>query len=104
MENFACPLPFRDLFPSIRSAIKAAWQERCDTVMARTKMGEITTRAVRPWPTAPVRERRHETALTRLQTGHAHLTHGYLIYRGVPPYCDDYLAPLTVRHLLFNIL
>ncbi len=47
-----------------------------------------------------VRRRSHETALTRLRTGHTRLTHGYLMSRGVQPYCDDCLVPLTVRHLL----
>ena len=35
----ACPLPFRDLFPSIRSAIHEAWQERWENAMATTKIG-----------------------------------------------------------------
>lgn len=96
----ACPLPFKDLFPSIRSAILDVWQVRWEGVLATTKMGEITARAVRPWSNTCVRGRRDEAALARLRTGHTRLTHGYLMSRGIQPYCDDCLVPLTVKHLL----
>lgn len=47
-----------------------------------------------------VRGRHFETLLTRLRTGHARLTHGYLMPHGVQSYCDICLASLTVQHLL----
>ena len=65
-----------------------------------SKMGEITRTVSQPWSYAGIRDRRSQTALTRLRTGHTRLTHGYLMSRGVQPYCDDCLVPLTVRHLL----
>jgi len=79
----ACSLPFTDLFPSIRSAIQAAWEGRWERVSDRNKMEEITTRAVCPWSAVPMRQRRYETALTRLRMGDTRLTHGHFMSRGV---------------------
>ena len=42
------------------------------------------------------------TKLTRLQIGHTPLTHSYLITRDPLPYCNDYLVPLTIKHLLIE--
>lgn len=95
-----CSVPYRDLFPSITAAAQSVWQARWEEIRATAKMGEIAARVVRPWPLLRMRERRHETVLTRLRTGHTHLTHSYLMSRGAQPYCDDCLVPLTVRHLL----
>ena len=44
----ACPLPYKDFFASIRSAVQAVWQKRWEDLVASNNMGEITTRAVRP--------------------------------------------------------
>lgn len=93
-------VPCTDMFPEIRKAILASWQERWNARGATSKMGEITRTVSRPWSYESVRDRRSQTALTRLRTGHTRLTHGYLMSRGVQPYCDDCLIPLTVRHLL----
>ena len=95
-QVIACPVPHRDLFPTIRGALHVVWQERRNASM----MGAITARAVSPWSYAHVRGRCRETVLARLRTGHTLLIHGFLVSRGVEPYCDDCLVPLTVRHLL----
>ena len=63
-------------------------------------MGAITARVVSPWSYAHIRGHCRETALAQLRTGHTRLTHGFLMSRGVEPYCDDCLVPLTVRHLV----
>ena len=44
--------------------------------------------------------RRKETALCRLRIGHTRFTHGFLMSRDPPPFCDDCLVPQTVKHLL----
>ena len=45
-------------------------------------------------------DRRKETALCRLRIGHTRLTHGFLMSRNPPPFCEDCIVPLTVRHIL----
>ncbi|MPC68616.1 hypothetical protein E2C01_062818 [Portunus trituberculatus] len=63
-------------------------------------MGEITTSTIRQWTYSHVRDRRAQTLLARLRIGHTYLTQRYLFTRDPQPYCDDWLVPLTVRHLL----
>lgn len=94
------PVPCTDMFPAVRVAILHSWQERWNEQGVTTKIGEITRTVSRPWSYADVRDRRSQTALTRLRTGHTRLTHSYLMSREAQPYCDDCLVPLTVRHLL----
>ena len=90
------PLPNRDLNPIIKTAAfhyrQFSWDlEECN------KMKEIAT-SVSPWKYSM--DRRRETALCRLRIGHTCLTHGFLMSRDPPPFCEDCLVPLTVRHLL----
>ena len=61
-------------------------------------MKEIAS-AIFPWKYY-VMVRRKETALCRLRIGHTRLTHGFLMSRDPPPYCEDCLVLRTVRHLL----
>ena len=44
--------------------------------------------------------RRDEVILCRLRIGHTRLTHGFLMSRDNPPFCDDCLVQLTVRHIM----
>jgi len=94
------PVPFRDMFCSIRVAVLDTWKRRWEVIGATTKMREITDKVFRPWSYADVHGRRAETALSRLRMGHTRLTHSFLVSGDVQPYCDDCLVPLTVRHLL----
>ena len=89
-----------DLFLSIRVATRTSWQECWDEQRATSKMGEITTSVTPPWASNPIRDRRSQTALTRLRIGHTRLTHSYLMSGDPQPDCEDCLVPLTVRHLL----
>ena len=86
--------------PTQRSAVHIVWLERWNANKATSKMVSITTRAVSPWSYARVRGCCRETTLARLRMGQTSLTHGFLMFRGVEPYYDDCLVPLTVRHLL----
>ena len=64
------------------------------------KMSEVA-KSVRPWKYCPM-VRKHEVILARLRIGHSRLTHGFLICRGPQPFCEDYIVPLTVRHLIIE--
>ena len=94
------PFPCTDMFPAIREATIGIWQERWDARGVTSKMGEVTRTVSHPWNYSKIRERRLQTALTRLRIGHTRLTYSYLMSGGYQPYCDDCLVPLTVRHLL----
>lgn len=94
------PVPFRDVFPSIRVAVAACWQRRWETTAATAKLGEITKTVTQEWDYTHIRNRRLQTLLTRLRIGHTRLTHDFLMSRDPQPYCDDCLVPLTIRHIL----
>ncbi|MPC62303.1 hypothetical protein E2C01_056387 [Portunus trituberculatus] len=63
-------------------------------------MGEITTSTLPQWTYTHVRDRRAQSLLAPLRIGITYLTQRYLLTRDPQPYCDDYLVPLAVRHLL----
>ena len=94
-----CPLPCRDLYPSIRFVLNVAWQQRWNGV-GPNKMLEITG-ILNPWKYISM-PRHWEVALCRLRIGHTRLTHGFLMAGEHPTYCDDCLVPLTVKHLLIE--
>ncbi|KAK3885203.1 hypothetical protein Pcinc_010547 [Petrolisthes cinctipes] len=91
------PVPAVDLRPYIDATVRSCWQDRWDAVRAnklrdiRQHLGLLSYSGL---------FRRWETALVRLRIGHKLLTHGFLMERAHPPYCDDCLVPLTVRHLI----
>ena len=92
-----CPVPYKDFYPVIKLCVKKKWQDYWDSV-GPNKMREITS-LISPWKYINM-PRRWERVLCRLRIGHTRLTHSFLMDRGVQPYCDDCLVPLTVRHLL----
>lgn len=91
------PVPASDVRPGIRDAVRACWQGRWDAVGAN-KLRSIR-QELGDWAYGGL-SRRWETALVRLRIGHSRLTHGFLMEGVPPPFCDDCLVPLTVRHLL----
>ena len=98
-EPRVCALPVRDLYPTIRSKIRTAWQNRWENLPGTNrKMLEITSSTF-PWSYGSL-PRRWETALCRLRIGHTRLTHGFLMADNHEPYCDDCIVPLTVKHIL----
>ena len=97
LEAKDCPLPNRDLYPSIKAAALHTSQFSWE-LEEHNKMKEITT-SVYPWKYYSM-ERRRETALCRLRIGHTRLTHGFLMSGDPPPFCEDCLVLLTVKHLL----
>ena len=54
------------------------------------------------WPSAFLRSRRHEVALSRLRIGHTNITHKYLMEQVPPPVCDLCGCTVTVYHLLIE--
>ena len=75
-----------------------AWQFFWD--LENKKMREIA-KSVCPWKYYPM-VRKHEVILARLRIGHSRLTHGFLMCRGLQPFYEDCIVPLTVRHLIIE--
>lgn len=95
LSHFA--VPATDLRSAIHRSVHNSWQERWITI-GQNKLRTIR-QSIEDWSYCGL-SRRWETALARLRIGHTLYTHGFLMEGGHPPYCDDCLVPLTVRHLL----
>jgi kelch-like protein 2/3 len=91
-------IPHKDYYPLFKKTLKNCWQETWSNT-ADNKLRQIKE-TIKPWPSSAQKVRKHERVLARLRIGHTRLTHGYLMERGRPPYCDDCLVPLTVKHML----
>ena len=90
-------LPRCDLKSLAKHRIKQSW------LSIWHSLPDNKLRAIIPAPLqvlGHVSSREWAVKLTRLRIGHSHLTHGFLMEQGPPPYCDDCIVPLTVRHLL----
>jgi ribonuclease HI len=91
-------LPYKDYFPLIRSTLWDAW-EREWQISNGNKL-RILKNTVKPWEYSNHRVRRYSRTLCRLRIGHTMFSHGHLMERRPPSYCQDCLVPLTVQHVI----
>lgn len=94
-------MPAVDLQAYVGTAIRSCWQKKWDAV--RTNKLCSVRRHLDPWNYSGL-SFWWEMALVRLHISHSLLTHCFFMERAPPPFCDDYLAPLTVRHRLVECL
>ena len=89
---------YKDYYPVIKKAIRTKWQDEW-TLVINNKLRSIRA-SVSPWQSSAQDQVSRERLLTRLRIGPTFLTHGYLMEQRPPPFCDDCIVPLTVRHIL----
>ena len=93
-----CPVFYKDYFPIIRRRTRDLWAEKW------RDLNNIKLRTIRdnthPWPSSSLYGCKTSIILTRLRIGHTLLTHGFLMDQSHPPYCNDCLVPLTVKHFM----
>jgi len=95
------PIPHTDLKRPIREAISTAWQHRWNNLgQEGRKLREIKG-DIKEWKSSIYKNRRFETALTRLRIGHTNFSHSYLMEgRNIPPNCEQCNQPISVKHIL----
>ena len=96
-------VPHTDARPICKKAVESKWQNDWEAVDQRTGRRNNLHRikeTVKPWISSSNRNRKYEVVLTRLRIGHCKLTHGHLMEGRPPPFCQDCLVPLTVKHVL----
>lgn len=91
-------IPYRDFYPIIKEKVWHRWRVKWEAVQSN-KLRTIKADPS-PWQSSNCENRRESRILTRLRIGHTLLTHGHLMERRQPPYCDDCIVPLTVLHIL----
>ena len=74
------------------------WKDKWNRI-EKKKYREITY-SIKPLPHANTPDRRWATCLNRMRIVHSHLTHKHLMNKDFPPYCQDCLVPLTMKHIL----
>lgn len=90
--------PFRDYFPIFKQKIKRTWQAEWDAA-EDNKLHKIKN-TIAPWSSSNQKTRHQEVILCRIRIGHTLFSHGHLMERRHPPYCEDCLVPITVKHVL----
>jgi hypothetical protein len=79
---------------------KYKWQKIWN--IQNTKLNEIK-RDIYRWIN-PNLNRKEDTVLNRLRTGHTRITHGFLMAKEEPPSCQTRGTLLTVKHLIADCL
>ena len=95
-------IPHKDFYPSIRNSIYENWLSQWSRTPVTNKLRSFRD-TTKDWTSSNQKLRKNEVLLTRLRIGHTRLTHGFLM-RGerFPPYCDNCIVPLTIKHLLIE--
>ena len=97
-------IPYNDIrthtHPHIPTCIYSRGQAECYSEPTTNKLRAFRN-TVKAWSLSCLRHRKHEIILTWLRIGHSLHSLGYLM-RGsrVPDYCQHYLVPLTIKHIL----
>ena len=89
-------LTYDDFKNSLKTYIRKKWHISWNN--QSTKLNQIKSTTFR-WEN-PNLNRKDETSLNRLRIGHTRLTHGYLMSKDKPPYCEACGQRLTVKHIL----
>ena len=90
--------PHKDYYSVIKNSIRQKWQQSWDNV-SNNKLKSIKP-DIKSWPSSKSKLRKIEVVLTRLRIGHSRLTHGHLMEQRPPPYCEQCIVPLTIKHII----
>ena len=94
-------IPNTDMTGIVKDAVRKDWQREWSSAEYRNNKLREVKPEIGFWSSSSHKNRRIETALTRLRIGHTNLTHSYLMVRGLdPPICDRCNVHTTVKHVL----
>lgn len=97
-EIVPVPIARGELKLNIKSIIKDFNQREWQNIR-NNKLREIKD-SVLPFSNVSHVNREWEIKLSRLRIGHCQLTHSFLMEGSGPPYCNDCIVPLTIKHIL----
>ena len=95
-------VPHTDFRKYISKYCSKLWQQEW-SVLTKNKLHKVCPDLCDPLP-SQVQNRKQESVLSRLHIGHTYLTHGFLLRREDPPWCNTCNVRLSVRHILTNCL
>jgi hypothetical protein len=85
-----------DLKSKIKKESLATWQNQWEQTTSHMLNIKRTTKR---WKSIKVFNRRAQIVITRMRTGHTHITHSYYMNHLEPPRCE---TTLTVSHILYE--
>ena len=98
-------IPHIDMKRPVREAIFKKWQVDWKSLRGEGRKLREIKQDVHRWKSSQNKNRRIETALSRLRVGHTNITHAYLMQsQANPPECEICRQPITVKHLLVECL
>ena len=89
-----------DLKNGLVTAVQQLWKDEWSAVNENKLRALKPT--VDPWLTSCRPSRWEEVVLARLRIGHCRLTHGFLMAREEPPFCETCDTRVTVSHFLIE--
>ena len=92
-------IPFTDLKRTINIYIKQKWQTYWDNFQ-NNKLHKIMPQIGKSQKNPTKISRKEEIILSRLRTGHSHITHSYLLKKEEAPYCIPWQKPYNIKHIL----
>ena len=92
-------IPFTDLKRTIKIYTKQEWQTYWDNFQ-NNKLHKIIPQIGKSQKNQTKISRKEEIILSRLRTGHSHITHSYLLKKEEAPYCIPCQKPYTIKHIL----
>jgi len=94
------PIPYLNIFPTLRSIIFSKWQAIWDSNPNIKKLYKVFPKLQHFSPLHQSYTRKDQTILNRLFIDQTPLTHSYLLNKEQPPTCDHCKCLLTVEHIL----
>ena len=91
--------PFTDLKRTINIYTKQKWQNYWDNFQ-NNKLHEIMPQIGKSQKNQTKISRKEEIILSRLRTGHSHITNSYLLKKEEAPYCIPCQKSYTIKHIL----
>ena len=95
-------VPFSDLFPKVKKYVGQVWQEEWNT-QRDNKLFQIRPNLDEHLPFTP-RNRKEESVMCRLHTGHLYITHSHLLKSEEAPICIACDNTFTIKHVLIECL
>ena len=91
-------VPYRDFRSRVHSYCNRLWQIDW-SLKVNNKLFRICPNLTNPLPFSGLINRKQESILTRLHIGHSYLTHGWILRKEDPPWCDVCNCQLGISHI-----
>lgn len=93
-------VPFKDLYPKVKKYVGKVWQEEWNN-QRDNKLFQIRPDLDQHLPSVS-KNRKEESVMCRLHTGHSYITHSHLLRREEAPKCIACDNTFNIKHVLID--